>query len=382
MLRTSDLDYSLPADLIATRPADPRDAARLLVLSRADPSVRTDAHVRDLPSILRAGDVLITNVSSVLPARLEGRRASGGKIDGLFLAELSRDDAGTVWAVMLRSGRKLAAGERIDLVRAAAPDGPPASALTLIERAGDHWRARIEGPLGAAPTPQILGTIGATPLPPYILAARRAHDDRIADAQDRAWYQTVYARPSAPGSIAAPTAGLHFTPALLDALRARGVSRAEVTLHVGAGTFKPVEAEHVEEHPMHEEWRQVPRQTLDAIDSARAAGGRAIAIGTTSARAVESLQSDRPLTDAELSGSTRLLISPGHRWARLDGLLTNFHLPRSTLLALVASLLEPEPPRPDHAAGEGVRRLLAAYQHAIRERYRFYSYGDAMLILP
>lgn len=382
MLRTSDLDYSLPGDLIATRPADPRDAARLLVLSRADPSIRIDAHVRDLPTILRAGDLLISNVSAVLPARLEGRRASGGKVDGLFLAELSRGVAGPVWAVMLRSSRKLAAGERIDLVPAAAPEGPPACALTLLERADDHWLARVEGPLAAAPTPQILGTIGATPLPPYILAARRAHEERIADAQDRAWYQTVYARAAAPGSIAAPTAGLHFTPALLDALRARGVARAEVTLHVGAGTFKPVEAEHIEQHPMHEEWRQVPRETVDAIDAARAAGNRAIAIGTTSARAIESLAVDRPLTDADLAGSTRLLISPGHRWARLDGLLTNFHLPRSTLLALVAALLEPEASYRDPSPREGLRRLLTAYEHAIRERYRFYSYGDAMLIVP
>lgn len=377
MLRASDLDYSLPDDLIATRPAEPRDAARMLVLSRADPGVRIDAHIRDLPAILRAGDLLISNVSAVLPARIEGRRATGGKVDGLFLAETARG-AGTVWEVMLRSSRKLAPGERIELVPAAAPEAPPACALTLIQRVDDHWRARVEGPLASAPAAQILATIGAAPLPPYILAARRAHGERIADAQDRAWYQTVYARAAAPGSIAAPTAGLHFTPALLDALRARGVARAEVTLHVGAGTFKPVEAEHVEEHPMHEEWRQVPRETVDAIDSARAARSRAIAIGTTSARAIESLPCDRPLTDADLSGATRLLIAPGHRWARLDGILTNFHLPRSTLLALVAALLEPEPSRP----GEGLRRLLDAYRHAIGERYRFYSYGDAMLILP
>lgn len=378
MLRTADLDYHLPEDLIATRPAEPRDTARLMVLSRSDPSRLEHRAVRDLPELLRERDVLVCNVSSVLPARLEGLRPTGGKIGGLFLAEESRAgaDAPRRWRVMLRSSRRLRAGDAVALHRPGG--GESGVTLLLLERAEEGWVAEVTGAPRAETAAETLGRIGATPLPPYILAARRAHRETIDDQADREWYQTVYASASQSGSVAAPTAGLHFTTDLLRRLRERGVGRAELTLHVGSGTFKPVETEHLEEHEMHEEWRQVPRATIDAVDAARAAGRITVAVGTTSVRALESLPAGTAPADADLAGPTRLMIAPGHRWRRVDALMTNFHLPRSTLLALVAALLEPTPERP----GEGLRRLLAAYAEAVRSGYRFYSYGDAMLILP
>ena len=367
VLRSDDLEYDLPPGLIATRPAEPRDSARLMVVSRSDPSRIEHARVRDLPGFLRAGDVMVRNASRVLPARLEGvRRDSAGRVGGIFLHE---PEPG-VWRVMLRSNGKLRAGVVVDLLD---PRGERRGvALTLLARDEDAWLARPStedaGPVADAPS--VLARIGATPLPPYILRARREHNLDLDDDLDRAWYQTVYASDAHTGSVAAPTAGLHFTPELLARLESMGVRSADLALHVGAGTFKPVESAHVEEHPIHSEWCEVPAETLRAVDEARAAGARCVAIGTTSARALESV----PPGDAEgWRGETRLLITPGYAWNRVDALLTNFHLPRSTLLAMVAALF----PAPD-----GVQRLLALYNEAVREGYRFYSSGDAMLVLP
>ncbi|TVQ64051.1 MAG: tRNA preQ1(34) S-adenosylmethionine ribosyltransferase-isomerase QueA [Phycisphaerales bacterium] len=367
VLRSDDLEYDLPPGLIATRPAEPRDSARLMVVSRTDPALLEHAHVRDLPRFLLAGDVMVRNASRVLPARLEGvRRDSAGRVGGLFLHE----PAPGVWRVLLRSNGKLRPGVVIDLLDAHGVRG--GVSLTLDARDEEAWLARpsLEGAASTPDAPALLARIGATPLPPYILRARRERSLDLDDDLDRAWYQTVYASDAHAGSVAAPTAGLHFTPGLLARLESMGVRGADLALHVGAGTFKPVESAHVEEHPIHSEWCEVPGDTLRAVDEARARGGRCVAIGTTSARALESVPEGH--ADA-WRGETRLLITPGYEWKRVDTLLTNFHLPRSTLLAMVAALF-PEP--------GGVQRLLALYATAVRERYRFYSYGDAMLILP
>ncbi|MGP1308901.1 MAG: tRNA preQ1(34) S-adenosylmethionine ribosyltransferase-isomerase QueA [Phycisphaerales bacterium] len=367
MLRTDALEYDLPDDLVATRPCEPRDAARLLVVSRDRPERHETGRVRDLPRFLREGDLLVFNDSRVLPARLAGvRRNSGGRISGLFLRE--REDGR--WEVMLKSNGRLRSGDAIDLVD--AHDAPTGRSLTLVDRAEEGWVVDPADEHGARVTAtECLARVGATPLPPYILGARQRRSERVDDEADRAWYQTVYAQSAErAASVAAPTAGLHFTPALLDTLASKGVSSARVTLHVGAGTFKPVETETVETHPIHAEWAEVPADTLRAAARTRAAGGRVVCIGTTSARALESAPVDTPDGQGWL-GETRLLITPGYRWRRLDGLMTNFHLPRSTLLAMVAALFP-----------QGVSDLLPLYRHAVRERFRFYSYGDAMLILP
>jgi S-adenosylmethionine:tRNA ribosyltransferase-isomerase len=374
MLRTSELDYHLPDDLIATRPAEPRDSARLLVIDRDDPSRRQPVTVRDVASFFREGDLLVVNDSRVLPARLTGtRRSSGGRVSGLFLGERpAQGDAPGVWRVMLKSNGRLRPGDVIDLTD--AHEKRTSVSLTLIDKTDDSWlvRAQDDETTGRESAQSLLTRVGATPLPPYILSARKQRHESIDDDRDRAWYQTVYADASHAGSVAAPTAGLHLTPALLSELASRGVRTARVTLHVGAGTFKPVEVDVVEEHPMHAEWAEVPASTLRAVAETRARhpGSRVICVGTTSARALETPPADAP-TDQPWIGETRILITPGYPWKRVDGMLTNFHLPRSTLLAMIAALL----PR-------GVADLLPIYEQAVRDRFRFYSYGDAMLILP
>jgi S-adenosylmethionine:tRNA ribosyltransferase-isomerase len=365
MLRTSDLDYQLPDELIATRPEEPRDSARLLVIDRDEPSRAEATIVRDLPSFLREGDLLIFNDSRVLPARLSGvRRSTGGRIGGLFLYE----HAPGRWEALLRSNGRLRAGDVIDLEDAHGER--TTVSMTLLERADEGWLAEVrdESRPSHEPAGVVLGRIGATPLPPYILFARRQRHESIPDEEDRDWYQTVYADATHTGSVAAPTAGLHFTPSLLKWLGDAGVGMARVTLHVGAGTFKPIEVDTVEDHPIHAEWAETPSATLDAVRETRARGGRVVCVGTTSARALES--APESAADGWL-GETRLLITPGYRWKRLDGLLTNLHLPRSTLLAMVGALF----PR-------GVDNLRPLYERAVRDRFRFYSYGDAMLILP
>jgi S-adenosylmethionine:tRNA ribosyltransferase-isomerase len=440
MLRVSDLDYVLPEASIAREPVEPRDAARLMVLSRSNPGRVEHALVRDLPGLLAPGDAMVVNDSRVVPARLAGARSdTGGRVEGLFLSRVGNDER--TWRVMLKAKRPKP-GARVELVNAAGLD--LGVALTLIERTATDvlaqteihtpdtsapdssapdssapdssaWIVRVEGtPAGLDPSAgaiALLQRVGTTPLPPYIRQARRrdakaaglifdqpadrfgpldlqAQDhaerqrlDREArdDAHDQHVYQTVYADPSKPGSVAAPTAGLHFTPALLDALARAGVARHAVTLHVGTGTFKPVETAHVEEHAMHAEWCAVPHQSAAAVLAARTTGGRVLAVGTTSARTLESFRPDQLARAATGEHAcehwTRLLITPGWRWQNVDAIMTNFHLPKSTLMAMIASFL-------DDGQGAGVARLKTAYQAAIDKGYRFYSYGDAMLILP
>lgn len=389
MLRTDALDYDLPDRLIATHPAKPRDNARLMVVSREDPSDPRHLRVRDLDTVLRRGDVLVRNVTRVLPARFVGTRLdSGGSVEGLYLSPQTRERTGhTRWVVLLKMRRHTVGSvveiERVDISGRARTTGVR---LRLLERAGDdgEWTVRVEDTdagVVEGTDVELLGRVGMTALPPYIRAARKRDDDAGDDNADQDDYQTVYAQDDeramesgdAPGSVAAPTAGLHFTDALLGRLRDAGVEFADVVLHVGMGTFKPVETEFVEQHPMHAEWCYVPESSARAIERATRDGRRVIPVGTTSARTLESFAS----TDHMLQGphATRLLITPGHEWRWCDGMMTNFHLPRSTLLAMVGAIL-------DRGDGEGVDRLLGVYRQAISEGYRFYSFGDAMLVLP
>lgn len=363
-MRMSDLDFDLPPERIATHPVEPRDASRLLVCSRSDPGVLEHARFADLPRFLGREDILILNRSRVVPARIRGsKKGTKGRVNGLFLLE----NAPGSWRVLLHSNGRLRPGMEVILDRA---QEATRWSLILQERLEEGWLAALrrdsEPATDAAAT--VLEEVGATPLPPYILGARRQRGDAEDDARDLEAYQTVYADPGRSGSVAAPTAGLHFTPGLLSALDEMGARRAEVTLHVGMGTFKPVTAERLEDHRMHSEWIEVPGETVAGIRSARERGGRSICVGTTSVRALESLPRD--VGDGGYSGATELLIQPGFGFRWTDGLITNFHLPRSTLLALVAALFP-----------EGVERVLALYREAIEREYRFFSYGDAMLIL-
>ena len=362
MLPTARLEYDLPDDLIATHPASPRDTSRLMVVSRSEPERIEHRRFHHLPEYLTENDILVRNRTAVLPARLAGKRLdSSGRIEGLFLEE----HAAGLWTAMLKSNGKLREGLEIALHH---PEGPERTGpvLRINERAETGWRVSVTPPEHA---PQTLARIGATPLPPYILASRKAQQDHTPDEQDRSDYQTVYADTSANASVAAPTAGLHFTPELERTLTDRGVRTAEVLLHVGAGTFAPVTAEKVEDHPIHAEHIEIPEVTTAAISRARASGGRAVCVGTTTVRALESLPADQH----SFSGPTDLLIAPGHAFRMTDALITNFHLPRSTLLAMVSALFDDADP---------VARLLGYYRIAVDERYRFYSFGDAMLILP
>lgn len=358
-MRVDELDYDLPDDRIATRPMEPRDAARMMVVSREGELIE-HAQVRDLPRFLRAGDCLVFNDTAVCPARLVGHRAdTGGRVEGLYL-EPARDD---LWRCLLRSNGKLRTGQVIELL---GPDETPTGdAITLVARDEEAWLAR---PVGDDPTETILDRSGRTPLPPYILKAR--HDGTPGDDEaDRAWYQTVYADLARRRSVAAPTAGLHFTDDLLRRIEAAGVERARVTLHVGAGTFQPIKTDRVEDHPMHAEWFDVTAGMVRAIADAKRRGGRIIAVGTTTVRTLESLPASLRENPEDHAGSTNLLIAPPHAFRWVDGMLTNFHLPRSTLLALVGAMI-------------GLDRLKSLYAEAVRTGYRFYSYGDAMLILP
>ena len=364
-MRTDELDYILPPELIATEPVQPRDAARMMVVSRNGREV-THAHVRDLPRFLKSRDALVMNETAVLPARFAGRRrATGGRVEGLFLEE----PATGCWRVMLRSNGRLSPGTVIDL-DPPSRGGEGRCSIRLDERSDAVWIVQVQGE-GDART--VLDSVGHVPLPPYILRARG--DQIVDDALDRAWYQTVYANKAHAQSVAAPTAGLHFTSELLDHLREGGVRTERLILHVGAGTFQPVQTERLEDHEMHEEHFIVPRRVLRDLSEVGSAGGRVIAVGTTTVRALESVSVESPevLDDSSdeglLSGATRLMITPPYEFRRVDGMLTNFHLPRSTLLALLGAMV-------------GLERLMELYEIAIRERYRFYSYGDCMLILP
>ncbi len=337
---TSDYDYHLPPDLIAQTPVEPRDSARLLILDRAH---RTLEHriFRDLPDLLRPDDVLVANDSRVLPARLLGRRATGGAVEALLLRPLDGDE----WAALLRPGRRIRAGETLTF-------GAGVLSATVLEgRDGGERRLRLQTPAGTVW--DAIHRAGAVPLPPYIHTP-------VADPER---YQTVYAREE--GSVAAPTAGLHFTPELLQRLKERGVETYHVTLHVGAGTFQPVQGEDPAAHVMHAEWAELDAATAAALRAARQAGRRIVAVGTTTVRVLETAARDGMIQP--FSGWTEIYIRPGYRFQAIDALITNFHLPRSTLLMLVSAL-----------AGKDL--IDAAYAEAIARRYRFYSFGDAMLI--
>ncbi|MBR9988374.1 MAG: tRNA preQ1(34) S-adenosylmethionine ribosyltransferase-isomerase QueA [Gemmatimonadetes bacterium] len=356
---TSAFDYDLPPDLIASRPAAERDASRLLVVRR-DRDTFEHLTFRDIASLIDPGDVLVLNETRVFPARLLGTRAGGGAAEIVLLQpaaggsaqhSTSAPDLSSAWPdewiALVRPGARLRAERTVRI----ADD---LSVEVLEVRADGTRRVRLHTPLD---TRSAIERYGHIPLPPYI--------ERAAEPADAERYQTVYAR--AEGSVAAPTAGLHFTPALLSALRERGVCIATVVLHVGVGTFRPVEAEDPADHPMHEEWYEVTEEAVGRMNDARRSGGRLWAVGTTVARTLESAADDVGIIHAG-SGWTRLFIRPGYRFRAVDALITNFHLPRSTLLMLVSAFA-------------GYERTRAAYEAAIGEHYRFYSYGDAMAIL-
>jgi S-adenosylmethionine:tRNA ribosyltransferase-isomerase len=343
-MNISEFDYELPADRIAQRPVSRRDRSRLLVLERDSGEIE-HRHFFELGCLLSAGDLLVLNDTRVVPARLIGRKATGGRIE-LFLLERLGPDS---WSCLLQARRGAARGTRIEIA--------PGLSAIVDDRREQDWLVRFE----CAPDQLtlLLERYGRTPLPPYIKRSESGPND-----DDRTRYQTVFSR--SPGAVAAPTAGLHFTDALLVDLKRQGIDTAFLTLHVGPGTFKPVRVDQIEEHRMHEEWCDLPAQTAEAIQRTRRAGRRVVAVGTTVARTLES----RVTTDGGLRpGADRcdLFIYPGFGFRVVDALITNFHLPRSTLLMLVAAFGGRDP-------------LLAAYACAVDRGYRFYSYGDAMLL--
>ncbi|MFM7260381.1 MAG: tRNA preQ1(34) S-adenosylmethionine ribosyltransferase-isomerase QueA [bacterium] len=384
-MRTSELDYDFDPSLVATEPAHPRDAARLMVIDRATRSME-HATVRDLPRFLRAGDQLVVNRTSVLRARMLVKDVATGRAsEGLLLEPTAR--AGE-WRVLLRQAKRFAPSARLALIDHTGRTTD--DAIELVARDEEAWIARLApGALGGD-VAEMLERSGHTPLPPYILKARRDAGIAVDDDEDRAEYETVYADRAARGSVAAPTAGLHFTEELLAQIAAMEIPTRELILHVGAGTFKPVDVDDLRDHPMHTESFHVPHATLAALAeaaSARTSGrARLVAVGTTTVRALESLPSPIPAANTGdpdgrrgHGGLTNILIAPGHRFRQVDALLTNLHLPRSTLLALVGAFLDvgaDGDPR-----GDGMELLRTAYATAVRERYRFYSYGDAMLIV-
>jgi S-adenosylmethionine:tRNA ribosyltransferase-isomerase len=342
-MRVDLFDFELPPERIALRPVRPRDAARMLVVEGAKPFA--DRTVRDLPSLLRKGDVLVFNDTRVIPAQLEGRRG-----EARIGATLHKRIGLRRWQAFVRNAKRLKPGDRIDFAAGVA-------ALAEERHADGSFTLAFAG---EEPVEALLERAGTMPLPPYI-AGKRA-----TDAQDREDYQTVFARED--GAVAAPTAALHFTPELLAALNRAGIARETLTLHVGAGTFLPVKAEDTAAHEMHSEWGRIDAATAARLNAARAAGGRLIAVGTTSLRLLESA-ADEGGTIRPFEGDTAIFITPGYRFRAIDGLMTNFHLPKSTLFMLVSALM-------------GLERMHAAYAHAIAQEYRFYSYGDSSLLLP
>lgn len=348
-------DFALPPEAIALRPAEPRDAARLLVVRPArDEAAFEDRGVRDLPGLLRPGDALVVNDTRVIPARLFGTRR---RVDATARIEatLHKREGADLWRAFARPAKKLDVG---DAIRFARPGAAPLHATVLDK--GEDGEVLFRFDAAGAALDDALEAVGAMPLPPYV-AARRPEEEG-----DRTRYQTIFARD--PGAVAAPTAGLHFTPALTDALATRDIALHRVTLHVGAGTFRPVKAEDTADHRMHAEWGSVPPGTADALNAARARGGRIVAVGTTSLRILETAATPGGVV-RPFSGDTSIFITPGYRFRAVDGLMTNFHLPRSTLFMLVAAF-------------SGLRVMRDAYAHAIAAGYRFYSYGDASLLFP
>ena len=341
-MRVDQFDFDLPAERIALRPARPRDSARLLFVHGGEIG---DRQVAELPRLLRPGDALIFNDTKVIPAQLEGTRGEAS-----IGATLHKREGPREWQAFLRNAKRARVGDTIDFGK-----GVNAS---VVEKSEDgsvllHFH-------GQEPIELLLDRAGRMPLPPYIASRREV------DQADRDDYQTMFAREE--GAVAAPTAALHFTPQLLEALDARGVTRETLTLHVGAGTFLPVKSEKIEEHKMHAEWGRIEAATADRLNGVRAAGGRLIAVGTTSLRLLESATGDDGII-RPFDGDTAIFITPGYRFKAIDGLITNFHLPRSTLFMLVSALM-------------GLDVMKSAYAHAIEARYRFYSYGDASLLIP
>jgi S-adenosylmethionine:tRNA ribosyltransferase-isomerase len=341
-------DFDLPPERIALRPVRPRDAARLLVVGPE--SALIDRHVRDLPGLLRAGDVLVVNDTRVIPAQLEGRRESEKGVLARIGATLHKRVDLRSWDAFIRNAKRLKRGDCIEF-------GGDVSAIAEERHPDGSWRLRFEGD---EPVEVLLERAGSMPLPPYI-AGKRETDDA-----DKADYQTMFARRE--GAVAAPTAALHFTPELTAALEAAGVGRETLTLHVGAGTFLPVKASDTRDHAMHAEWGCIDAATAERLNRTRAAGGRLIAVGTTSLRLLESAADEQGIIHP-FEGDTAIFITPGYRFRAVDGLMTNFHLPKSTLFMLVSALM-------------GLERMQAAYRHAIEQGYRFYSYGDSSLLLP
>ena len=340
-MRVADFDFPLPRELIADHPAEPRDAARLLVVGESF----SDRRFTDLPSLLRRGDLLVVNDTRVIPARLFGTRGAA-RIE----ATLHREENPSRWRAFVKGAKRLKAGDRIDFA---------ADFAATVAAKHDEGDVSLDFDRGGAELRAALERHGAMPLPPYIKRA-------TTETRDRADYQTIFARQD--GAVAAPTAGLHFTPAVLAALDRAGIGRATVTLHVGAGTFLPVKAEDTRDHKMHAESGTISAAAAAQINAARAAGGRIVAVGSTSLRLLESAVDDQGRI-GPFAGETDLFITPGYRFRAVDLMLTNFHLPRSTLFMLVAAFA-------------GLERMKAAYAHAVEARYRFFSYGDACLLYP
>ncbi len=356
-MRVDAFDFELPPDSIALEPASPRDAARMLVV--APDGGLTDAGVSDLPDYLRPGDALVVNDTKVIAARLDGIRARGEAVAAIEATLIKRIDESR-WRALVRPAKKLRVGERIRFGEARESAACLLAALDAeVEEKGEAGEVTLRFEFFGAALDEAIDRLGAAPLPPYIAARREPAE------KDRADYQTMFA--ARDGAVAAPTAGLHFTPRLAERIAARGVALHRVTLHVGAGTFLPVKVEDTERHVMHSGWGAIDRGTADALNQTRAAGGRIFAVGTTSARILESAADERGCI-RPFAGETAIFITPGYRFRAIDALMTNFHLPRSTLFMLVSAF-------------SGLDVMKGAYAHAVEAGYRFYSYGDACLLI-
>ncbi len=357
-VQTDLFDFDLPDDLIALRPAAERDGARLLVVRpKATPHL-ADKAITDLPSLLQPGDALVFNNTRVLPAALKGQRRRGNALATISFNLVVRR-ASNAWQTFAKPGRRLSVGDTVSFAAIAAGEEDDVL-LAQVTQKQDDGLVTLVFDKGGANLDAALAQVGRMPLPPYI-AARRPADDK-----DNTSYQTIFAKHD--GAVAAPTAGLHFTDRLFDAITANGITRHDVTLHVGAGTFLPVKTDTTEAHVMHSEWGEVSAKTAAALNEVRDRGGRIVAVGTTSLRLLESAaESDGRI--APFSSDTNIFMTPGYRFKAADALLTNFHLPKSTLFMLVAAF-------------SGLEQMQAAYAHAVREHYRFYSYGDATLLFP
>ncbi|RLQ89457.1 tRNA preQ1(34) S-adenosylmethionine ribosyltransferase-isomerase QueA [Notoacmeibacter ruber] len=356
-MKTDLFDFDLPEHAIALRPAEPREAARLLEVRPGAPDALNDARIKDLPDILRPGDALVFNDTKVIPAQLEGVRQREGALPARISATLHMRLDLARWKAFVRGAKKLQPGDRILFGSAQSAD-PSGVLSAAVEEKGDGGETTLVFDLSGAALDEALHALGEVPLPPYISGKR------TADERDRADYQTIYAREN--GAVAAPTAGLHFTDAMMERLDSAGIERHFVTLHVGAGTFLPVKVENTNDHVMHSERGTLSGETAEALNRVRANGGRVVAVGTTSLRLLESAADEAGQLSA-WSGATDIFITPGYRFRVIDVLMTNFHLPRSTLFMLVSAF-------------SGLDTMQAAYSHAIAEGYRFYSYGDACLL--